>query len=38
MEYAEEDQCIICHGTGGGNNEPCDECGGLGYYEDEENQ
>ena len=23
--------CPVCYGTGGGNNSPCDECGGKGF-------
>ena len=25
--------CEICHGSGGGNNDPCSNCGGKGYLE-----
>ena len=31
--FRERFVCEICHGTGGGNNDPCSNCGGEGYLQ-----
>ena len=31
--FEPQEPCEICHGSGGGNNDPCSKCGGKGYLE-----